>query len=108
MTLGFMQAVEDLWRCKICSICSNERCFPAIKQPDVTVRRVNVARRRGTGCYLAASKYRQEEDASKKGDSVYLSDTCVPLSKLADSIALTEKDFLDNGFKVGTNHPRRS
>ena len=29
------------------------------------------------GCYLAAGKYRE-----MKGDSVYLSDTCVPISKL--------------------------
>ena len=43
------------------------------------------------GCYLAAGKYRE-----MKGDSVYLSDTCVPISKLAESIAETEKDFVSN------------
>ena len=31
---------------------------------------------------------------------VYLSDTCVPISKLSESIAKTEEDFLKNGFKV--------
>ena len=33
------------------------------------------------GCYLAAGKVRE-----KRGDSVYLSDTCVPISKLAESV----------------------
>jgi len=32
------------------------------------------------GCYIAAGKVRE-----KRGDSVYLSDTCVPISKLAES-----------------------
>ena len=33
------------------------------------------------GCYIAAGKVRE-----MKGDSVYLSDTCVPISKLAESV----------------------
>ncbi len=33
------------------------------------------------GCYIAAGKVRE-----KRGDSVYLSDTCVPISKLAESV----------------------
>ena len=45
------------------------------------------------GCYLAAGKYRE-----MKGASVYLSDTCVPISKLAESIAETEKDFVSNNL----------
>jgi D-lactate dehydrogenase (cytochrome) len=45
------------------------------------------------GCYIAAGKVREQ-----KGDSVYLSDTCVPISKLAESVAETEKDFVSNGF----------
>ena len=50
------------------------------------------------GCYLAASKVREQ-----KGDSVYLSDTCVPISKLAESVAETEKDFVSNGNALSVN-----
>ena len=57
------------------------------------------------GCYLASIAYRNScgggpEEVSegkkkkkKKSDSVYLSDTCVPFSKLSDMITETEKDF---------------
>lgn len=45
------------------------------------------------GCYIASMTYRQKE-----GDRVYLSDTCVPISNLAEMIAQTEKDFMDHGF----------
>ena len=45
------------------------------------------------GCYIAAGKVREQ-----KGDSVYLSDTCVPISKLAASVEETERDFVKNGL----------
>jgi len=40
------------------------------------------------GCYIAAMSYRD-----LKGDRVYLSDTCVPLSNLAQMVSETEADF---------------
>ena len=36
------------------------------------------------GCYLAAIAYREAEGAK---DKVYISDTCVPLSRLAEGIS---------------------
>ena len=45
------------------------------------------------GCLLAAYKYRQ-----KKGERVYNTDTCVPLSELARCLDETEKDFEQNGM----------
>jgi D-lactate dehydrogenase (cytochrome) len=45
------------------------------------------------GCYIAAMSYRE-----LKGDKVFLTDTCVPISRLSQMIAETEKDFVDRGF----------
>ena len=48
------------------------------------------------GCYIAAGKVRE-----KRGDSVYLSDTCVPISKLAESVevrTLCSASFLCSSF----------
>ncbi len=45
------------------------------------------------GCYLAAMEYRD-----LKGDRVYLSDTCVPISNIARMVAETEADFQAAGF----------
>jgi D-lactate dehydrogenase (cytochrome) len=45
------------------------------------------------GCYLASISYRK-----KAGDRVYLSDTCVPISNLAEMVSQTEKDFMAHGF----------
>ncbi len=61
------------------------------------------------GCYLAAISYRDDQGGQKGGggggggsgrgkDKVYLSDTCVPLSRLADCISETEEDFLRCGM----------
>ena len=40
------------------------------------------------GCYLAAMSFRDQ-----RGDRVYLSDTCVPLSHIAQMVSETEADF---------------
>lgn len=40
------------------------------------------------GCYLAAMSFRDQ-----RGDRVYLSDTCVPLSNIAQMVSETEADF---------------
>lgn len=48
------------------------------------------------GCYVAAISFREHEDQEK--DKVYISDTCVPLSKLAECISETEADFVEHGM----------
>jgi FAD/FMN-containing dehydrogenase len=49
------------------------------------------------GCYLASLDYRGEPtDPGRPKDKVYISDTCVPLSRLAECISETEEDFLEN------------
>lgn len=45
------------------------------------------------GCYIASITYRE-----LKGDRVYLSDTCVPISNIARMISETEDDFTSAGF----------
>jgi D-lactate dehydrogenase (cytochrome) len=45
------------------------------------------------GCYIAAISYRE-----LKGDRVYLSDTCVPISHVAQMLSETEDDFTKAGF----------
>ena len=45
------------------------------------------------GCYLSSITFRD-----RKGDRVYLSDTCVPISRIAQMIAETEEDFTSHGF----------
>jgi D-lactate dehydrogenase (cytochrome) len=45
------------------------------------------------GCYLASISYNE-----RKGDRVYLSDTCVPISQVAQMISETESDFENAGF----------
>lgn len=45
------------------------------------------------GCYLASMKYR-----GPSPDLVYISDVCVPLTKLATCISEMEKFFLSAGF----------
>lgn len=47
------------------------------------------------GCYLAAMKYR----GNKGGDHVFVSDVCVPVSRLAECVADTEADILQSGFE---------
>eukprot|EP00041_Stephanoeca_diplocostata_P022581 m.540400 g.540400 ORF g.540400 m.540400 type:complete len:670 (+) comp22100_c0_seq1:186-2195(+) len=45
------------------------------------------------GCYIASMSYREQ-----KGDRVYISDSCVPLTQISNMIGETEKDFLAEGF----------
>jgi len=45
------------------------------------------------GCYIASMKYR-----GISGVDVFLSDVCVPVSKLADCVTETEQDFKKAGF----------
>jgi len=47
------------------------------------------------GCYLAAMKYR----GNPGGDHVFVSDVCVPVSRLAECVAETEADILHSGFE---------
>ena len=45
------------------------------------------------GCYLGAMRYRGLEAGTSEKESVYVGDVCVPLSRLAETIASTEKEF---------------
>lgn len=47
------------------------------------------------GCYLATMKYRGKQG----GDRVFVSDMCVPVSKLADCVSGAEADCKDAGFE---------
>ena len=50
------------------------------------------------GCYLAALKYRGVVDGSGRKEKVYVGDVCVPVSKLSECAAETEKAFKQAGF----------
>ena len=45
------------------------------------------------GCYLGAMRYRGIQLGTHKKEKVYVGDVCVPISKLADSIANAERLF---------------
>jgi len=47
------------------------------------------------GCYLASMRYR----GFKGGDRVFVSDVCVPISRLAECVAGSEEDCQDLGLK---------
>ena len=50
------------------------------------------------GCYLAALRYRGVVDGSGRKEKVYVGDVCVPVSKLSECAAETEKAFKQAGF----------
>ena len=50
------------------------------------------------GCYLAALKYRGVVDGSGRKEKVYVGDVCVPIARLSECAAETEKAFKSAGF----------
>lgn len=45
------------------------------------------------GCYLGAMRYRGLEAGTKAKEKVYVGDVCVPASRLAECISVTEREF---------------
>lgn len=72
--------------------CGNMQTFTTAKGEEVD--HLWEARR---GCWYASFGVRRREDAKDRTKSIP-TDICVPVSKMADVIAKTEKDFNDSGF----------